>query len=78
MSLFAVAFWFAENIYFGWNMTPKTPLEGVSDFLVIAIWVVAYFVKPSRTEITNNDISTDNIQFISPKIDKITTGTQSK
>lgn len=65
-----VIWWIAENIYFGWNRTPESTLEGIADFIVWILWGAGFFIRPTRIEITKIDkttmVNTPIVEIIRP------------
>jgi len=68
LAIAGIVWWIAENCYFGWHMTPQSPLEGVADFLVWVLWVLAYFIRPTRIEFHEQSIHTNTVEILKANV----------
>lgn len=54
--IFGAIWWFVETWYFGWHLHAQSSLEGFCDFMVWVFWGLAFFIRPTRIEITNYNV----------------------
>lgn len=72
LALAGITLWVIENIYFGWNKTPQSGLEGFCDLLaaILMFWGVVGDITSNLTIVKRTDIEhVESIKIFTPKME---------
>lgn len=68
LAVLGIILWFGQNVYFGWHRESQSSLESALDFSTWGLWVLAYFIRPTKVEIHKTAITCQTVDIIKPDL----------